>query len=114
VTGSPSSPPPSRCRQCGARLADGVDWCSLCLTPVNQPEPPREPEREPAPKGRHTNTDVEELLAGMDETRSALTVARAHLALAEIPGGKYALAFGGGLLLLILLMGGLTLLGLLV
>lgn len=45
---------------------------------------------------------------------SAFTVARAHLALAEVPGGKYMLALGGALLLLALLMVGLTLLGMVV
>lgn len=26
---------PGRCPACGARLAPGADWCSLCLSPVS-------------------------------------------------------------------------------
>ncbi len=45
---------------------------------------------------------------------SAFTVLKAHLALGQIPGGRYAVAFGGALVLLVLLMTGLTVLGMLV
>lgn len=65
------------------------------------------PEREH--KGRHVREEPVELMSDA----SVLTVFRAHLALGQIPGGKYAVAFGGGLFLLIVLMGGLTLLGML-
>lgn len=29
---------PQRCRQCGATLAPGAQWCSLCLTAVTTPD----------------------------------------------------------------------------
>lgn len=35
-----TEPAAARCRQCGSRLRPGAEWCSLCLTPVREPEPP--------------------------------------------------------------------------
>ncbi|GAA3626116.1 hypothetical protein GCM10022223_49190 [Kineosporia mesophila] len=148
VTASPPPPQttggPLRCRQCGARLTPGVEWCSLCLTPTavaaviedevrGGPEGAAPGEVPPAAgevvwpserrKGRHVRDpgpgeEPAELVAGLarDESanRPAVAVMKAHLALGQLPGGKYAIAFGGGLLLLVLLMAGLTVLGLLV
>ncbi|WP_285625056.1 hypothetical protein [Kineosporia sp. NBRC 101677] len=74
-------------------------------------------------KGRHLRGPEDEarageFLAGLAAHESAasssFTVLKAHLALGQLPGGKYAVAFGGGVLLLVVLMVGLTLLGLLV
>ncbi|GLY32858.1 hypothetical protein [Kineosporia sp. NBRC 101731] len=163
MTASPPPPQttggPLRCRECGARLTPGVEWCSLCLTPTAVPVEPvgavREDDVESGPegaadgvagnvagnvagsgpaagevvwpsdrrKGRHVRDpgpgeEPGELVAGLarDESanRPAVAVMKAHLALGQLPGGKYAIAFGGGLLLLVLLVAGLTLLGLLV
>jgi hypothetical protein len=53
------------------------------------------------------------MIGDLTEDPSTLAVIRAHLALSELPGGKYTLALGGGVVLLLLLMAGLTVLGLL-
>ncbi|GAB3263012.1 hypothetical protein [Kineosporia babensis] len=132
-------PPPQkaggslRCRQCGARLSSGDEWCSLCLTPTSEPEPEPEPVVQApseTPQGRHARAAdprdaaavearAQEMLAGLaaDEAavtdRSVFAVIKAHLALGQLPGGRYAVAFGATLLLLVLLMGGLTALGML-
>jgi hypothetical protein len=60
-----------------------------------------------------TDRLIEDLAADEAGDRSALAVVRAHLALSELPGGKYTLALGGGVVLLLILMAGLTVLGLL-
>ncbi len=112
---SPSSAP-SRCRHCGARLGAEDAWCSLCLTPTAEPAPEVvKAEEEPRHRAEAPDTDrlIEDLAADEAGDRSALAVVRAHLALAELPGGKYTLALGGGVVLLLVLLAGLTLLGLL-
>lgn len=74
----------------------------------------------PAEDDRAAQKRTEQMLAGLAEQEhgsgdpSTLSVARAHLALAELPGSRSALAFGGALVLLVVLMGGLTLLGMLI
>ena len=74
-------------------------------------------------KARHLQAPEDEarageLLAGLaaheSTVSSSFTVFKAHLALGQLPGGKYAVALGGGVLLLVVLMVGLTVLGMLV
>lgn len=107
MSSSPSTQP--RCRHCGARLGPEDAWCSLCLTPTTEPvaEPP-----DPEPLTQQPLTQ-QPLIGDLEGDRSTLAVIRAHLALAELPGGRYTLALGGGVILLLILMAGLTVLGLL-
>ncbi|MFN8125833.1 MAG: hypothetical protein U0R64_04910 [Candidatus Nanopelagicales bacterium] len=40
---------PERCPHCGAALATGAEWCSLCLTPVGSPQSPEPSPAAPVP-----------------------------------------------------------------
>jgi hypothetical protein len=105
VSSPPSAQP--RCRHCGARLGAEDAWCSLCLTPT------AEVVAAEAPRHRAEAAAPDQMIGDLTEDPSTLAVIRAHLALSELPGGKYTLALGGGVVLLLLLMAGLTVLGLL-